>query len=232
MPASKGIKQTQFQLGSGVSRYSGASRFSRKGVWKIAKDKRVLKKVAKKAIEKVSKAQTKKFRGKEVKVLPNSEKGPAFYPSVDVKVPIWRGKKHQQNAARLRQTIVPGTVLILLTGKHRGTRVIFLKQLESGNLLVTGPYKFNGVPLKRVNQRYVIATSTKVDISGVKLSDKLTDDFFGTKKGEKVDSSRVQEQAQVDEQLKSVVSSTPFLADYLRNRFSLRRDQPPHTLKF
>lgn len=34
-------------------------------------------------------------------------------------------------------------------------------------LLVTGPFKINGVPLRRVNARYVIATSAKVDLKGV-----------------------------------------------------------------
>lgn len=41
----------------------------------------------------------------------------------------------------------------------------------------TGPFKVNGVPLRRVNQAYVISTSTKVDISSVDLK-KFTDVYF------------------------------------------------------
>lgn len=44
-----------------------------------------------------------------------------------------------------------------------------------------GPFKINGVPLRRVNQSYVIATSTKVDIAGVDV-EKFDDKYFTKEK--------------------------------------------------
>jgi large subunit ribosomal protein L6e len=53
---------------------------------------------------------------------------------------------------------------------------------------VTGPFKVNGVPLRRVNQNYVISTSTKLDLGSADLT-KYNDVYFKkevvkTKKGE------------------------------------------------
>merc|ERR1711924_213157 len=62
----------------------------------------------------------------------------------------------------------------------------FLKQLESGLCLVTGPYAVNGVPLKRVNQRFCIATSTKVSVKGADYST-VKDDYFKREKAAKKD---------------------------------------------
>ncbi len=117
-------------------------------------------------------------------------KAPRFYPAEDAPKPL--AHRAVRKPTKLRESITPGTVLILLAGRFKGKRVVFLSQLPSGLLLVTGPFKLNGVPVRRVNQAYVIATSTKVALpSGLDLS-KFTDKYFKAvettkgKKGEKV----------------------------------------------
>jgi large subunit ribosomal protein L6e len=105
----------------------------------------------------------------------------AWYPADDEKKQFKRGKPA---VAKLRKGIEAGRVLILLSGRFRGKRVVFLKQLQSGLLLVTGPYKYNGVPLRRVNQVYTLTTSTKVDLKGVDAS-KIDDKLFKREKKSK-----------------------------------------------
>ena len=45
-------------------------------------------------------------------------------------------------------------------------------------LSIVGPYKVNGVPLRRVAQAYVISTSVSVDLSNFKIPEHLNDQFF------------------------------------------------------
>lgn len=138
--------------------------------------------------------------------------------------------------ATLRSSLVPGTVCILLAGRFRGRRVVFLKQLEeSGLLLVTGPHKINGVPLRRVSQSYVIATAVKVDLSGIKLdSAKLNDDLFSRcKDNEKTLSPELKAlQKQVDDAVLPKIKAVKQLTGYLKTLFSLKKGQAAHSMKF
>ncbi|KAM3248977.1 60S ribosomal protein L6-like [Capsicum annuum] len=99
-----------------------------------------------------------------------------FYPADDVEKSLIN--EHKPKPTNLRASITPGTGLIILAGRFKEKRVVFLKQLVcSGLLLVSGLFKVNGFPLRRVNQAYVIATSAKVDVSGVKI-DKIQRKFM------------------------------------------------------
>merc|ERR1712166_816710 len=156
-----------------------------------------------------------------------STKQPRWYAADDVKTPL-SSRKSNHKATKLRKTITPGTVLILLAGAFKGKRVVFLKQLDSGLLMITGPFKINGVPLRRVNQVYVIATSTKVDVSKVDVTG-LTDTFFAR---EKVQKTKKDMQKKIDTQLMPAVEKVTNLYHYLNAKFTLTKNDKPHEMKF
>jgi len=170
-----------------------------------------------------------------------------YYPAEDVPKP--KAVRKTQRKTKLRSNITPGTVLILVAGRFRGKRVVFLKQLDSGLLLVTGPFKVNGVPLRRVNQAYAISTSTKIDVGSVPAN--IGDDYFkrekktkknadelalfgddGKKKAKKLDDKRAADQKSVDAAILASISKDATLKSYLKSKFSLKNGQAPHLMKF
>ncbi|KAI9677055.1 MAG: hypothetical protein M1817_006894 [Caeruleum heppii] len=195
--------------------------------------------------------QKKKF-GKEQREIPHhTQKAKKWYPAEDEVQPKKVRKNPRQTTPR--PTLTPGAVLILLAGRFRGKRVVLLKHLPQGVLLVTGPFKVNGVPLRRVNARYVIATSAKVDLKGIdeKTIERVAgegyfsreggkkgkgeEEFF--KQGEKSEkkqpsSTRVTDQKTVDKALIANIKKEPYLISYLASTFSLRKGDRPHEMKW
>jgi large subunit ribosomal protein L6e len=162
------------------------------------------------------------------------------------------GRGDKTGVAKLRKSITPGTVLILLAGAHKGKRVVFIRQLKSGLLLVTGLVKINGVPARRVNQSYVIATSTKVELPAgvVSAAEKLDDVFFAKAKKtaqrqnrfvapadapvqRKKNEERVAAQKTIEAALKpAVVAMGKDFVSYIGSKFTLGKTTIPHKMKF
>jgi large subunit ribosomal protein L6e len=199
----------------------------------------------------MSDAQTKKF-GKSERTIPHhSQKAQKWYPVDDEPQP--KKVRKSIRPAKIRESLQPGTILILLAGRFRGKRVVLLKHLSQGVLLVTGPFKINGVPLRRVNSRYVIATSAEVDLKGVdaatiekvsasdyftkeKSKEKKTEEAF-FKNGEKpekkkITSARAADQKAVDQALLASIKKEHLLSSYLATSFSLRTGDKPHEMKW
>nr|6XU6_CE Chain CE, Ribosomal protein L6, isoform A [Drosophila melanogaster]6XU7_CE Chain CE, Ribosomal protein L6, isoform A [Drosophila melanogaster]6XU8_CE Chain CE, Ribosomal protein L6, isoform A [Drosophila melanogaster] len=218
-------------LKGGILRYSKAQMYKRRALYRLKDKKSPVVEKAKVPIKK-SKASypTKTF----VKKRPSKA----------------NFSEHKRNT---RRNLTPGTVLILLAGRHQGKRVVLLKVLASGLLLVTGPFALNSCPLRRVSQRYVIGTSSKVDLGAFKVPEHLNDAYFRRLKAKKdkktgeadifaakkerfvPNEQRKKDQKEVDAALLKVIKAHPegkFFAKYLQNMFALHSSQYPHRMRF
>jgi large subunit ribosomal protein L6e len=230
-----------------VTAFSRSAAKRRKGYFKKASEW----KPQARSVALTKEPKVKVFNKTETRVI--SSKAPKFYSEEAPRKRLHRNFSNRPT--RLRKSLKPGSIVIILQGPFKGRKAVFLKQLQpSGLLLITGPYKINGVPLRRINQRYVIATSTRVNLKGVKLDSKFDDKYF--KKGKKEKKSkdeatffkdrknktkktgpfpyagRKQDQKDVDKQVLAGIKQVPLLRSYIRTHFSLKKGQYPHNMKF
>jgi len=194
--------------------------------------------------------------GKSRKVLVN--KGPKFYPTEDrIRRRTTGHVTHKQHVRRFKAGIEPGRILIVLAGRHRGKRVVCLGTLPSGLLLVTGPFKINACPLRRMHQQFVIVTSTKLNLGAYKVPAHIDDKYFKVKKDKSArgkksasggdifskkkeawspDQRRKDDQIAVDKAVIDVVRKSgadkKILFSYLGSFFQLRNNMYPHKMKF
>ena len=137
----------------GIVKYSRSTMYSKRAQHKRTKTVTKAEKKANSAVVTKQVGGAKNGGTRQVQAV----REPKYYPTLSVRRRVQgHGQKpFSQHARSLRSSITPGmitfsikklklklgTVLILLAGVHRGKRVVFLKQLDSGLLLVTGPYK-------------------------------------------------------------------------------------------
>uniref|UniRef100_A0A182JQQ7 Large ribosomal subunit protein eL6 n=1 Tax=Anopheles christyi TaxID=43041 RepID=A0A182JQQ7_9DIPT len=158
-------------------------------------------------------------------------------------------RNHKRN---IRKSLKPGKVLILLAGRHKGKRVVLLKVLKTGLLLVTGPFQVNACPMRRIAQNYVIATKTRVNLKNLKVPEHINDryfrrihpkkdsrterDIFARKEFKYVPSEqRKADQKAVDTAVLAAIKAHKegkMVMRYLKSMFSLRTNMYPHRMLF
>merc|ERR1711976_418989 len=103
--------------------------------------------------------------------------------------------------------------------------------------------------LRRVNQKYVIPTSTKLDFQS-SIPERVCDDYFsrielnaheGQNEGEifqtkkavyQASAERKEDQKAVDAAVLAAAMKVPYMVSYLASNFSLQNGQNPATMKF
>ena len=147
-----------------------------------------------------------------------------WYPVSNLKAHFKRACKAPK-ASHIAAPLTPGQVVIILSGRFRGRRVV----------------------LKRVNAAYVLPTNTKLKINEdvaknvndkvfdrVKIERKKEEDFFedNEKKKGRITEDKKKLQNEVDTVVKKAVDEVPMMKEYLRNRFALKNGDKPHLMKF
>ena len=170
-----------------------------------------------------------------------------WYPTIDApkKKPAPIGKPARTE--KLRTGLTPGTVVIVLAGRFKGKRMLYLKELAPGILLLNGPYSVNKAPLVKMRQSFVIVTSTKIPIPNVDLSnvtlkyfekprkakkDQTVTEFFQLADDEKpkLSDEVIATQKKIDTALQPALNEE--MVQYLRTPFTLKAGDRPHLMKF
>merc|ERR1711915_341645 len=142
--------------------------------------------------------------------------------------------KSKHTIAKLRKSLVPGTVCIILNGRHKGKKCIFLKQLRrSGLLLVTGPHKVTGIAM-RSHRRWKAHPNVLKEEVFDKKGRRIIHPKGNLKKF-KLPLDRKRAQAEVDTVVVKALKAHKernMVIGYMKRQFGLRGDRYIHKMKF
>merc|ERR1712217_923125 len=229
-------KPRNYALECGVYRFGRSKMYHKKAIYKFNKKKAAVKAADPKPVfveKPVKGAKNGEKRMVRVKRLRND------VPTMDKAAAGTSVNFFSKHKRSLRPTLTPGKICIVLAGAHKGKRVVVLKQLASGLVLITGPMKLNGCPMRRINQISLLAPENSLDVSGVTVPEKVKKadgDILTSKKEEyKPSEQRKTDQAALDVATLEAIKKHPeaaALKSYFKATFCLSKGQYPHKMAF
>lgn len=243
------LKGKNKALACGIMRYSKSQNFKRRASYRFIGKKTEAAAKPKKVLTVTKKIGGASNGGQRVVKL---VKPKAYYPTKPRVANRPTKQVFKNHARNTRKAMTPGRVLIMLAGRHQAKRVVLLKVLKSGLLLVSGPFFLNGCPMRRVSQRYVIATRTHIDLGKFKVPEHINDKYFkrqvakkqkagegeifATKKASyELAEQRKADQKVVDKEVREAIRKRKDkgqMYQYLKALFRLKSSQFPHRMQF
>lgn len=141
-------------------------------------------------------------------------------------------EKSKKKVYKIEKNFKKGTILILLGLKFKGKKCVFLKFTQNGSMVITGPYRMNGIPLRRINPKYAFLTEIKINLNYLNLNF-LSDRYFSFLKNlDKLKSNFKKQkficyhrarQATMDEYLKKEIKGNFFLKFYIKTVSKIKK---------
>ena len=124
-------------------------------------------------------------------------------PAVAAEIDPIKAEEKNVEPRKTRESLAVGTIVIILDGEFKGKRAAVISDAGAGIVKVCGTV----VPVTEIDQDYLIATSTKLELGGVNESN-------------------------APGAVKSAAEKIPEMVDYLGATFSLTQGDRPHLMKF
>lgn len=129
--------------------------------------------------------------------------------------------KHQAPSRIPRMDLEPGNIVVVLEGIHAGKRVIFIKQLPDCKAVVTGISSINGVSAFKIDERYLLKVTAKIQLSSELAFD--TDSLYESKmnEAEKMEFELTDSEKSAEKLLLNSISKIKYMKTYLAEPFKV-----------
>ncbi|RVD93329.1 60s ribosomal L6 [Tubulinosema ratisbonensis] len=162
------------------------------------------------------------INNRKIRVLPECA---GYYPADDM--PEYMQileKRNQPKERKPRSDLVTGMVVIVLEGEFAARRVVFLKQLPGNKALCCGPQPINKVPFFTIDERFLLKTSTILDIS-VNCDKIESKDVYDCMSEAEITENKTSEMKKVEDEILKAISKVKFMRTYLETLFNINENE-------